>query len=82
MLTVLRNLSINSRADFKSPIGFTGKMGTHSMGKTLANRVYNKLGKDLVRPKRPSQCNLAVQYLSFVRRMMRDCLSETSSLAI
>lgn len=46
----------------------TGKLGTHSMRKTFANRVYERLGRDLVRTQRAlghRNINSTVQYLSF-----------------
>jgi integrase len=46
----------------------TGKLGTHSMRKTFANRAYEKLGHDLVKTQRAlghRNINSTVQYLSF-----------------
>jgi site-specific recombinase XerD len=46
----------------------TGKRGTHNMGKTFANRIYDKLGKDLVKCQRAlgyRNINSTVSYLSF-----------------
>lgn len=46
----------------------TGKLGTHSMRKTFANRVYEKLDRDLVRTQRAlghRNVNSTVSYLSF-----------------
>lgn len=48
--------------------GLTGKLGTHAMRKTFAKRVYNKLGKDLVRTQKAlghRNVNSTVSYLSF-----------------
>jgi integrase len=48
--------------------GLTGKLGTHSMRKTFANRVYEKLDRDLVKTQRAlghRNINSTVQYLSF-----------------
>lgn len=48
--------------------GMTGKLGTHSMRKTFANKVYERLGHDLVRTQRALghlNINSTVQYLSF-----------------
>ena len=48
--------------------GLIGKLGTHSMRKTFANRVYERLGHDLVRTQRALghlNINSTVQYLSF-----------------
>lgn len=45
-----------------------GKLGTHSMRKTFANRVYDRLGRDLVKTQRAlghRNINSTVQYLSF-----------------
>ena len=45
-----------------------GKLGTHSMRKTFADRVYDKLGRDLVKTQRAlghRNINSTVQYLSF-----------------
>ena len=49
-------------------LGLTGKLGTHSMRKTFANKVYERLGHDLVRTQRALghlNINSTVQYLSF-----------------
>jgi integrase len=46
----------------------TGKLGTHAMRKTFANRMYDKLGKDLVKCQRAlghRNINSTVSYLSF-----------------
>lgn len=46
----------------------TGKVGTHSMRKTFANRIYDKLKHDLVKTQRAlghRNINSTVQYLSF-----------------
>jgi len=46
----------------------TGKLGTHSMRKTFANKVYDALGRDLVKTQRAlghRNINSTVQYLSF-----------------
>jgi integrase len=46
----------------------TGKLGTHAMRKTFANRVYEKLNHDLVKSQRAlghANINSTVQYLSF-----------------
>jgi integrase len=47
----------------------TGKVGTHAMRKTFANKVYEKLGHDLVKTQRAmghKNINSTVAYLSFV----------------
>jgi integrase len=47
---------------------FSGKLGTHAMRKTFANRMYDLLGKDLVKTQRAlghANINSTVQYLSF-----------------
>lgn len=46
----------------------TGKLGTHSMRKTFANKVYDRLDHDLVKTQRAlghRNINSTVQYLSF-----------------
>ena len=46
----------------------TGKLGTHSMRKTFANKVYDALDNDLVKTQRAlghRNVNSTVQYLSF-----------------
>jgi integrase len=46
----------------------TGKIATHSMRKTFADRVYEKLGKDIFRTQKAlghKNINSTVQYLSF-----------------
>lgn len=48
--------------------GLMGNLGTHSMRKTFANRVYERLGHDLVRTQRALghlNINSTVKYLSF-----------------
>jgi integrase len=48
---------------------FTGKLGTHAMRKTFANRVYHQLNHDLVKTQRAmghKNINSTVAYLSFV----------------
>lgn len=48
--------------------GFTGKLGTHAMRKTFANRVYDRLGHDLVKTQRAlghKNINSTVSYLAF-----------------
>jgi site-specific recombinase XerD len=48
--------------------GLSGKLGTHSMRKTFANHVYDKLGHDLVKTQRAmghKNINSTVSYLSF-----------------
>jgi integrase len=47
----------------------TGKVGTHAMRKTFANRVYHQLNHDLVKTQRAmghKNINSTVAYLSFV----------------
>jgi len=47
----------------------TGKLGTHAMLKTFANRVYHQLNHDLVKTQRAighKNINSTVAYLSFV----------------
>jgi integrase len=47
----------------------TGKVGTHAMRKTFANRVYHQLSRDLVKTQRAmghKNINSTVAYLSFV----------------
>jgi integrase len=47
----------------------TGKVGTHAMRKTFANRVYHKLNHDLVKTQRAmghKNINSTEAYLSFV----------------
>ena len=48
----------------------TGKLGTHTMRKTFANKVYQKLGHDLVKTQRAlghKNVNSTVSYLSFAQ---------------
>jgi integrase/recombinase XerD len=48
--------------------GFTGKVGTHSMRKTFADRVYDALDRDLVKLQKAlghRNMNSTVQYLGF-----------------
>jgi integrase len=47
----------------------TGKVGTHAMRKTFANRIYHQLNHDLVKTQRAmghKNINSTVAYLSFV----------------
>jgi len=51
-----------------SKCGLQGKLGTHSMRKTLAKRVYEKSGKNLVITQRilgQKSVNSTISYLSF-----------------
>jgi len=46
----------------------SGKLGTHSMRKTFADRIYDRLGRDLVKTQRAlghRNVNSTVSYLSF-----------------
>lgn len=46
----------------------TGKLGTHSMRKTFADRIYDKLDRDMVKTQKAlghRNINSTVQYLSF-----------------
>lgn len=48
--------------------GLTGKIGTHTLRKTFANAVYDKLDRDLVRTQKAlghRNINSTVSYLSF-----------------
>jgi integrase len=48
--------------------GLMGKLGTHSMRKTFADRMYDRLGRDLIKVQRAlgHRCiNSTVSYLSF-----------------
>lgn len=48
--------------------GLTGKIGTHTLRKTFANAVYERLGRDLVRTQKAlghRNINSTVSYLSF-----------------
>lgn len=48
--------------------GLTGKVATHSMRKTFADRVYEALGRDIFRTQKAlghKNINSTVQYLSF-----------------
>jgi integrase len=48
--------------------GLTGKLGTHAMRKTFANKVYTQLARDLVKTQRAlghRNMNFTVAYLSF-----------------
>jgi integrase len=48
--------------------GLTGTLGTHSMRKSFANRVYQKLNHDLVKTQRAlghRNINSTVSYLRF-----------------
>jgi integrase len=55
----------------------TGKLGTHVMRKTFANRMYEKLNRDLVKVQRamgPRNINSTVAYLSFREEDIADAI--------
>jgi integrase len=57
--------------------GLTGQLGTHAMRKTFANRVYEKLGHDLVKTQRAlghKNINSTVSYLSFREEDIEDAI--------
>jgi integrase len=57
--------------------GLTGQLGTHAMRKTFANRVYEKLGHDLVKTQRAlghKNINSTVSYLSFREEEIEDAI--------
>ncbi len=48
--------------------GLSGKLGTHSMRKTFADKIYDRLGHDLIKTQRAlghKNINSTVSYLSF-----------------
>ncbi len=55
----------------------TGNVGTHSMRKTFAQRVYNLLDRDLVKTQRAlghRNVNSTAQYLSFDEREIDEAI--------
>jgi integrase len=55
----------------------TGKIGTHSMRKTFASKVYDILGKDLVKTQKAlghKSINSTVSYLSFRQEEIDDAV--------
>lgn len=57
--------------------GITGKTGTHSMRKTFAKRVHEKLGRDLIKTQKAlghAQVNSTVSYLSFNESEIDDAI--------
>jgi integrase len=57
--------------------GLQGQLGTHAMRKTFANRVYEKLGHDLVKTQRAlghKNINSTVSYLSFREEDIEDAI--------
>jgi integrase len=55
----------------------TGKLGTHAMRKTFANRMYERLNHDLVKTQRAlghKNINSTVQYLSFREEDIIDAI--------
>jgi site-specific recombinase XerD len=55
----------------------TGKLGTHAMRKTFARRMYDKLGRDLVKTQRAMghrNINSTVVYLSFREEDIADAI--------
>lgn len=60
-----------------SALGLTGKLGTHAMRKTLAKRVYEGSGKDLMKTQKAlghSRVTSTVSYLSFDEKDLDDIL--------
>lgn len=57
--------------------GLTGKLGTHSMRKTFAKRVHEKLGRDLIKTQKAlghASVNSTVSYLSFNEEEIDDAI--------
>lgn len=57
--------------------GFTGKLGTHTMRKTFAKRVHEKLGRDILKTKKAmghKDINSTVSYLSFAEEEIDDAI--------
>lgn len=60
-----------------SACGLTGKIGTHSLRKTFAKRVYEKLGRDLMKTQRAlghARVTSTVSYLSFDQGEVEDAI--------
>jgi integrase len=60
--------------------GLMGKLGTHSMRKTFADRVYNYLDKDLIKTQRAlghKSIDSTVSYLSFREEDIIDAILST-----
>jgi site-specific recombinase XerD len=57
--------------------GMTGKLGTHSMRKTFAKRVHEKVGKDLIKTQKAlghKNINSTVSYLSFAEEEIDEAI--------
>lgn len=57
--------------------GLTGKLGTHSMRKTFAKRVHEKLGRDLMKTQKAlghARVTSTVSYLSFAEEEIEDAI--------
>lgn len=57
--------------------GLTGKLGTHSMRKTFAKRVHDKVGRDLIKTQKAlghKSVNSTVSYLSFDETEIDDAI--------
>lgn len=57
--------------------GVQGKLGTHAMRKTFANRVYNKLGKDLPKTQNAlghKNMSSTVSYIAFTQSEVDDAI--------
>lgn len=57
--------------------GLTGKLGTHTMRKTFAKRVHEKLGRDILKTKKAmghKDINSTVSYLSFAEEEIDDAI--------
>lgn len=61
--------------------GLTGKLGTHCMRKTFADRVFEQLGRDLMRTQRAMghrNVNSTVSYLSFKEEDIEAAIRSSS----
>lgn len=57
--------------------GLTGKLGTHSMRKTFAKRIHEKLGRDLMKTQKAlghARVTSTVSYLSFAEEEIDEAI--------
>lgn len=63
----------------KASIGLEGKIGLHSTRKTFADRMYNKLGKDILKTSKAlghKNINSTISYLSFKTEEIDNAIQE------
>lgn len=72
-----RNSALHMLKKAYSVVGLTGKLGTHTMRKTFAKRVHEKLGRDLMKTQKAlghARVTSTVSYLSFAEEEIEDAI--------